>query len=171
MHRCIPQCSLAPGHRATIVVMYPDPHLTEGIRQRCVRLAPGHRAASRPHPAPGDQADSSAGRPTRPRPQGARLQPSALAARKRRKALGQETTYWSRLFTCPNAPFPTPMLARAGPGRLSCRGRRRWRPGRPRRAGWRSRPGPSRPSARRAAAAGRRRRSAAPGCRSRICGR
>ena len=39
----------------------------------------------------------------------------ALAARQRRKALGQETTHWGRLFTCPNAPFPTPVLARVRP--------------------------------------------------------
>ena len=163
MHRCIPQCSLAPGHRATIVVMYPDPHLTEGIRQRCVRLAPGHRAASTPHPAPGDQADSS----TAPLPHPTIRRTVRQGARWRHGSGGR---HWGRLLTCPNAPFPTPMLACARPGRLSCRGRRRWRPGRPRRAGWRSRPGPSRPSARRAAAAGRRRRSAAPGCRIRRSG-
>ena len=44
----------------------------------------------------------------------------ALAARERREALGQETTYWSRLLTCPNAPLHTPMLARVRPLRDHC---------------------------------------------------
>ncbi len=58
-----------------------------------------------------------------------------------------------------------------GPVTLSCGGRRRWRPGRRRRAGWRSRPGPSRPGGRRAGGAGRPRRSAGQACRSRRNGR
>ena len=43
MLRFLPQCSPASGHCATIVVIHPDPHLAEGIRQRCVRLAPGRQ--------------------------------------------------------------------------------------------------------------------------------
>ena len=36
-----------------------------------------------------------------------------------RGALGQETTHWGRLITCPNAPFPTPMPCCLPPCALS----------------------------------------------------
>ena len=74
-----------------------------------VEASLGKRAPPRRHSTP----------PGRSEPHWGRKPPigvgRALAAREPREALGQETTYWSRLFTCPNAPFPTPMLARVRP--------------------------------------------------------